>query len=175
MGSAQGDVRDCFPVSARTDTDSQRLNRGDPDSYAFGKRLLVKPPDSLVGAGTGQCDEFVRLMGGQTICRKDLPVIIGTAEREGLGRYGEPLSEKVVGLIHGGVIVPSRFRTWIIKFNSSSGAGARDPPWRRPCNCSWLTGQLEFACVFLVEGLNVPYQYLEKGLRVPCPDLERKA
>lgn len=96
------------------------------------RRLETAPTEFLenlrIAADTGQWDEFVRLMGGPAILRKDLPVSIATAEREGLGRYGEPLSEKVIGLDHGGVIVPTRFRTWVIKSDSSSGAGARDPP-----------------------------------------------
>ena len=81
-----------------------------------------------VAADAGQWDEFVRLMGGPAVCRQDLPVNIATAERQGLGRYGEPLPAKVIGLDHDGLIVPTRCRTWVIKSNSSSGAGARDPP-----------------------------------------------
>ena len=96
-------------------------------------RRIETAPTALLeslraAADAGRWDEFVRLMGGPAIRRKDLPVIIATAEREGLSRYGEPLAEKVVGLNHGGVIVPTRLRTWVFKSDSSSGAGARDPP-----------------------------------------------
>lgn len=66
-------------------------------------------------ADDGDWETYVALMGGAKCTRADYPVDLDKKEITTLGRYGEPLGERVVGIKAGNVQLPTRIHTWTIK------------------------------------------------------------
>lgn len=66
-------------------------------------------------ADRGDWADFVRLLGGPQQARQALPVSLEKVEDHRLGRYGDILGPRVVGLSLGNVVFSTRFHTWEIK------------------------------------------------------------
>lgn len=68
-------------------------------------------------ADNGNWAEFVELMGGPLVKRKDLPVKLERAFNSSKGRYGEPVGDQIIGLGFKGETIISLKHAWEIRFN----------------------------------------------------------
>lgn len=66
-------------------------------------------------ADDGDWERFVTLMGGPKCTRADYPIELDKKEVSTLGRYGEPLGKRVIGVKCGNVQLPTRVHTWTIQ------------------------------------------------------------
>ena len=97
-------------------------------------RRLSKAPTPFLeqlraASDAGDWCTYVQGCGGTTASRRDLPVAIFKTRPEGLNKYKEPRNLSILGLRHGDLIVPTRFRTWRIeKLSDSSRECCARPP-----------------------------------------------
>ena len=92
-------------------------------------------------------------MGGATAKRKDHTIQLAKENIEELGKYGEPIGEKICGVQADSIMLSTRLHQWHIeKQNRSSGspqsarperaqrartdAFAAKPPWSSVNNCT---------------------------------------
>lgn len=68
-------------------------------------------------ADEGDWERFVTLMGGPKCTRADYPIELDKKEITTLGRYGEPLGKRVVGVKSGNVHLLTRVHEWTIKYS----------------------------------------------------------
>lgn len=66
-------------------------------------------------ADAGSWAEFVTLMGGPCVKRRDLRLSLYRIWSDRPGRYGDPFGYRNAGLQCDGVIYPTRFHTWSVK------------------------------------------------------------
>ena len=104
-------------------------------------------------ADKGEWWRFIQLMGGATAKRKDHPIKLAKENIEELGKYGEPIGDKICGVQADSIMLSTRLHQWHIeKQNRSSGstqsarperaqrartdAFAAKPPWSSVNNCT---------------------------------------
>jgi len=70
--------------------------------------------EAYEAADKGDWAGFLRVMGGATLKRKDLPIMLAKADQEETGIYGDPKAPKVFGLVAGSVVLPTRLHQWTV-------------------------------------------------------------
>jgi hypothetical protein len=76
--------------------------------------------DAVRAADEGQWENYVELMGGPKCKRADHPIELDKKELPGVGQYGDPLGERVVGVKCGNVLLCTRVHEWTIKVRQRS-------------------------------------------------------
>lgn len=101
---------------------------GAPVSIWRELRRLDDAPEGILkqaqkAADKGDWSLFIQLMGGTYAKRTEHPIKLAKENIEELGKYGEPIGEKVCGVQTDGVTLQTRLHQWHIeKLKSSSGS-----------------------------------------------------
>lgn len=82
-------------------------------------RRLPNESQGLIGKAWAAADQgdwatFVRLMGGPNARRSDMPIKLHKVWNDRLGRYGEPIGKRIVGIEWDNVICVTRLHQWTI-------------------------------------------------------------
>lgn len=65
-------------------------------------------------ANEGLWGTFVKLMGGTSASRKELPITLAKQWNDEPNCYREPKGAEVIGISHGSVTIPTRLHQWVI-------------------------------------------------------------
>ena len=98
-------------------------------------------------ADTADWATFVELLGGPQASRKNIEISLAKKHHEQLGRYGEPMGERVIGIQHKNVVFTTRIHTWSIlqktkppsqpyRPNENAPRAAGCEPWSSVNNCT---------------------------------------
>lgn len=68
--------------------------------------------EAFEAADAGQWAEFLKVMGGATPKRKELPITLAKVESEETGRYGDPIGKKIIGVQTESTLLQTRTRQW---------------------------------------------------------------
>jgi hypothetical protein len=130
---------------------------GAPVSIWRELRRIDNAPEGILQEAQEAADKgewwcFIQLMGGTTAKRKDQPIKLAKETIEELGKYGEPMGEKICGVQTNVTVLPTRLHQWHIeKLSRLSGstqsarperaparpdAFAAKPPWSSVNNCT---------------------------------------
>ncbi len=134
---------------------------GAPVSIWRELRRINNAPEGVLqqaqqAADQGHWWQFIQLMGGATAKRKDNPIKLMKIESKELGKYGDPIGQKIYGVQTDSIQLPTRLHQWRIekcavnpepterqsaKRPSGSGsdyeaAFAAQPPWSSVNNCT---------------------------------------
>ena len=73
-------------------------------------------------ANAGLWGEFVKLLGGTSVKRKDLPISLAKLWNDAPNCYLEPKGAEIIGIAYGILTIPTRLHNWIItnKFTNQS-------------------------------------------------------
>ena len=69
---------------------------------------------AFTAADSGNWAEFLKLLGGATPLRKELPIQLNKIEPEELGKYGDPVGKQITGLIADNITLTTRLHEWSI-------------------------------------------------------------
>lgn len=78
-------------------------------------------------ADEGDWSEFVELMGGPSVARADMPIMLSKVWSDKPGLYEEPSGWRVVGVEAGNIIAISRIHNWTVKKAESVYVHESDP------------------------------------------------
>ena len=67
-------------------------------------------------------------MGGTTTKRKDCPIKLAKEDTRELGKYGEPMGERICGVQTDAIVLPTRLHRWRIEKLNTKRLDARWPP-----------------------------------------------
>lgn len=95
--------------------------------------------DAFKAADKGDWAEFLKVLGGATPKRKDLPVRLAKAESNQFGKYGEPVGLKVVGVTDNREILSTRLHQWTIRPKPSKGCNHSRFSHYRECSVAQPT------------------------------------
>ncbi len=134
---------------------------GAPVSIWRELRRIHDAPEGILEQARKAADQkewwkFIQLMGGITSKRKDNPIKLLKIESKELGKYGDPIGQKICGVKTDSIQLPTRLHQWRIekcavnteqterrsaKRPSRSGsdrevAFAAQPPWSSVNNCT---------------------------------------
>ncbi len=134
---------------------------GAPVSVWRELRRISNAPEGILqqaqqAADQGKWWQFIQLMGGVTSKRKDNPIKLMKIESKELGKYGDPIGQKICGVKTDSIQLPTRLHQWRIercavnteqaerrsaKRPSGSGSDREDafaaqPPWSSVNNCT---------------------------------------
>ena len=134
---------------------------GAPVSIWRELRKISNAPEGILqqaqqAANQGKWWQFIQLMGGTTAKRKDNPIKLMKMESKELGKYGDPIGQKICGVKTESIQLPTRLHQWRIercavnteqaerrsaKRPSGSGSDREDafaaqPPWSSVNNCT---------------------------------------
>jgi len=134
---------------------------GAPVSVWRELRRISDAPEGILQQAQQAADQrewwkFIQLMGGVTSKRKDNPIKLMKIESKELGKYGDPIGQKICGVQTDSIQLPTRLHQWRIekcavnteqterrsaKRPSGSGsdreaAFAAQPPWSSVNNCT---------------------------------------
>lgn len=136
---------------------------GAPVSIWRELRRINNAPEGILqqaqqAADQGKWAQFIQLMGGVTSKRKDNPIKLMKVECKELGKYGDPIGQKICGVETDTIQLPTRLHQWRIekcavntepterrsaKRPSGSDNGsdreaafAAQPPWSSVNNCT---------------------------------------
>lgn len=134
---------------------------GAPVSIWHELRRISDAPEGILQQAQQAADQnkwwqFIQLMGGVTSKRKDNPIKLLKIESKELGKYGDPIGQKICGVKTDSIQLPTRLHQWRIEWcvvNSErterrsimrpSGSGsdredafAAQPPWSSVNNCT---------------------------------------
>ncbi|HEU0282772.1 MAG TPA: replication endonuclease, partial [Gallionella sp.] len=93
---------------------------GAPVSIWRELRRLDDAPEGILkqaqtAADKGEWWRFIQLMGGTTAKRKDHPIKLAKEDYGELGRYGEPVGERICGVQTESITLPTRLHQWHIE------------------------------------------------------------
>jgi len=134
---------------------------GAPVSVWRELRRISNAPEGILqqaqqAADQGKWWQFIQLMGGVTSKRKDNPIKLMKIESKELGKYGDPIGQKICGVQTETIQLPTRLHQWRIEKGAvnteptgrrsakrPSGSGsdqeaafAAQPPWSSVNNCT---------------------------------------
>ncbi|PXW85015.1 bacteriophage replication gene A protein [Nitrosomonas sp. Nm84] len=134
---------------------------GAPVSIWRELRRISEAPEGILQQAQQAADQnkwwqFIQLMGGTISKRKNNPIKLLKIESKGLGKYGDPIGQKICGVQTDSIQLPTRLHQWRIekcavntepterrsaKRPSGSGsdreaAFAAQPPWSSVNNCT---------------------------------------
>lgn len=92
---------------------------GAPVSVWRELRRLDNAPEGILkdaqqAADKGEWRRFIQLMGGTSVKRKDQPIRLAKETIEELGKYGEPIGEKICGVQTNAIVLSTRQHQWHI-------------------------------------------------------------
>ncbi len=143
---------------------------GAPVSIWRELRRINNAPEGILqqaqqAADQGKWALFIQLMGGVTSKRKDNPIKLMKVECKELGKYGDPIGQKICGVETDTIQLPTRLHQWRIekcavntepterrsaKRPSGSDNGsdreaafAAQPPWSSVNNCTYNESNLQ--------------------------------
>ena len=70
--------------------------------------------EAYEAADNGNWAKFLMVMGGPCAIRKNLPIQLAKIESDDIGKYGDPMGKKTIGLIAGSITLPTRIHQWSI-------------------------------------------------------------
>ena len=109
---------------------------GAPVSVWRELRRIDNAPEGILKLAHEAADKaewwrFIQLMGGTTAKRKDHPIKLAKENIEALGKYGEPIGDKICGVQTDSITLPTRLHQWHIeKQIRSSGSTQSARPER---------------------------------------------
>jgi replication gene A protein len=134
---------------------------GAPVSIWRELRRISSAPEGILlqaqqAADQGEWWQFIQLMGGVTTKRKDIPIKLMKEDCKELGKYGDPIGQKICGVETDSIQLPTRLHQWRIEKCSvdtqstkrldakrphGSGSDREDafaaqPPWSSVNNCT---------------------------------------
>ena len=136
---------------------------GAPVSVWRELRRINNAPEGILeqarqAADQGKWWQFIQLMGGATIKRKDNPIKLMKIDSKERGKYGDPIGKKICGVKTDSIQLPTRLHQWQIQkitvdtesterqaakrpSGSDSGSNheaafAAQPPWSSVNNCT---------------------------------------
>ena len=136
---------------------------GAPVSIWRELRKISNAPEGILqqaqqAADQGKWWQFIQLMGGVTSKRKDNPIKLMKIESKELGKYGDPIGQKICGVETDSIQLPIRLHQWRIEkcavntepterrsakrlSGSDNGSDREDafaaqPPWSSVNNCT---------------------------------------
>lgn len=68
-----------------------------------------------LAADDGLWAKFIKLMGGPSVARADLPITLSKVWSDKPGQYEEPAGWRVIGVKVGSIVVITRFHQWTVK------------------------------------------------------------
>jgi hypothetical protein len=77
---------------------------------------LLKDVWEAANDGKGDWGKFVSLLGGATVCRKDIPITIAKTWSDEPNRYEEPKGYQLYGVQYLNVTIPTRIHTWTTQY-----------------------------------------------------------
>jgi len=77
---------------------------------------LLKDVWEAANEGKGDWGRFVALLGGATVCRKDIPVTIAKTWSDEPNRYEEPKGYQLYGVQYLNIAIPTRIHTWTTQY-----------------------------------------------------------
>lgn len=72
--------------------------------------------DVYEAANSGDWGKFVALLGGATVCRKDIPITLAKTWSDEPNRYQEPKGYQLYGVQYLNVLIPTRIHNWTTKY-----------------------------------------------------------
>lgn len=109
---------------------------GAPVSIWRELRRISDAPEGILqqaqqAADQGKWWQFIQLMGGTSVKRKDSPIRLMKEECTELGKYGDPIGERICGVETDSVQLPTRLHQWRIErcsvYTESERQGAKRP------------------------------------------------
>lgn len=96
-------------------------------------RRLSDAPEGILqqaqqAADNGKWGQFIQLMGGTTTKRKDCQIKLAKEDTGELGKYGDPMGEKICGVRTDAIVIPTRLHRWRIEKPITERLDARWPP-----------------------------------------------
>jgi hypothetical protein len=164
---------------------------GAPVSIWRELRRINNAPEGILqqaqqAADQGKWAQFIQLMGGVTSKRKDNPIKLMKVECKELGKYGDPIGQKICGVETDTIQLPTRLHQWRIekcavntepterrsaKRPSGSDNGsdreaafAAQPPWSSVNNCTIIFYRIATRC------FSMPFNELGLGMGMKRPD-----
>jgi len=136
---------------------------GAPVSIWRELRRINDAPEGILlqaqqAADQGKWWQFIQLMGGVTAKRKDNPIRLMKEEGKELGKYGDPIGQKICGVETDSIQLSSRLYQWRIEKTTTDeqstrrldakrtngsvsdheAAFAAQPPWSSVNNCTFF-------------------------------------
>ena len=92
---------------------------GAPVSIGRELRRISDAPEGILKQAQRAADQnklwqFIQLMGGVTSKRKDNPITLLEVESKELGKYGNPIGQKICGVQIDSIQLPARLHQWHI-------------------------------------------------------------
>ena len=83
------------------------------------RRTTVQTPSGILteayeAADAGDWAKFLMTLGGPAPMRKDLPIQLAKVESKDIGKYGDPVGKKIIGLTASSITLPTRVHQWSI-------------------------------------------------------------
>jgi hypothetical protein len=91
---------------------------------------LLKDVWEAANNGKGDWGKFVALLGGATVCRKDIPITIAKTWSDEPNRYEEPKGYQLYGVQYLNVIIPTRIHTWTMLYRPQKTKAEKGQPSR---------------------------------------------
>ncbi|HSH72101.1 MAG TPA: replication endonuclease [Methylophilaceae bacterium] len=83
-------------------------------------------------ANDGKWGEFVELLGGPAMKRKDLIISIAKQVTDKLNQYLEPVGKEIIGILYGTLTIPTRIHQWVIQYREKRTPLSGGPIGRVP-------------------------------------------
>lgn len=83
------------------------------------RRTTAQTPAGILteayeAADAGDWAKFLITLGGPAPMRKDLPIQLAKVESQDIGKYGDPMGKKTIGLTANSITLPTRIHQWSI-------------------------------------------------------------
>lgn len=83
------------------------------------RRATAQTPAGILteayeAADAGDWAKFLMTLGGPAPMRKNLPIQLAKIESQDIGKYGDPMGKKTIGLVANSITLPTRIHQWSI-------------------------------------------------------------